>query len=187
MPAPRRTHSVQDRHGQTVYVPSTDPVSADIGPSTVTLTPGAVTTAPPPPSAAAAAGSPSGGGITVTAPAGVDVRHDPDSRTFTLTFGVDDAAAPASTTTTTTKVSSGQLIWQPQRPAAAAGASEVLRGAPAADVRDAADTGGAPARPPPLSRILTESTDEPPDTPTSPDERKSQYRPYISLYSRYRM
>ena len=47
MPSPRRAHSVQDRHGQTVYVPSADPLAADVGPS-ATVTPGATATAPLP-------------------------------------------------------------------------------------------------------------------------------------------
>ena len=98
--------------------------------------------------------------MTVSAPPGVEVRHDADSRTFTLTFGDVTTAAPGDSTPTT-KVSTAQLIWQPtQRVTQQAQA-------PADDVRDAAK--------PPLTRILSESTDEPPDTPTSPDGRKSQY------------
>jgi len=153
---PRRTHSVQERHGQTVYLPSTDPVSVDISPSSVTVTPGA-TTAGPPPGVTSSAGA-----MTVSAPPGVEVRHDADSRTFTLTFGVDDASAP---NTTTTKVSAAQLIWQPTtRP----GDEQ----APAGDVTDTGTRETGASKPPPLSRILTESTEEP-DTPTSPDSRKS--------------
>lgn len=175
---PKRTHSVQERHGQTVYLPSTDPVSVDISPSSVTVTPGATTTGPLPPSTGQSdrPGVTSAGGITVSAPAGVEVRHDANSRTFTLTFGVDDVTVPdtstTTTTTTTTKVSTAQLIWQPPSTATHRPGVE---GAPVDDVIDAAvmrET--AAAKPPPLSRILTESTEEPPDTPTSPDSRKSQ-------------
>ena len=167
---PRRTQSVQDRHGQTVYIPSTDPINADVRPSSVTVTPGATTTAPAP--GTAVAGSPSArrgqaagnAEMTVTAPPGVEVHHDADARTFTLTFGVVDGGGASDTT----KVSSAQLIWQPPRPAGTdrAEGTDPAR-APADDVRETS------AAKPPLSRILTESTEEPPETPTSPDERKS--------------
>jgi len=102
--------------------------------------------------------------MTVSAPPGVEVHHDVDSRTFTLTFAGDLGD-------TTTKVSTAQLIWQP--PARPDGAEPR---APARDdvTDDAADSApSAAARPPPLARILSASTDEPPETPTSPDERKS--------------
>jgi len=172
---PRRTHSVQDRHGQTVYLPSADPVSADISPSSATVTPGATTAGPPP--SADPTRSPSNRpgwandrvtsttSMTVSAPPGVDVRHDADSRTFTLTFGVDDIS---TTDPTTTKVSTAQLIWQPPTATERPGVTQ----APADDVSDAGTRETGTAKPP-LSRILSESTEEPPDTPTSPDGRKS--------------
>ena len=167
----RRTHSVQERHGQTVYLPSTDPVSAD-SPSSATVTPGATTTGPRP-SAAVAGGRPgragegatSAGAMTVSAPPGVEVHHDADKRTFTLTFGVNDISAPD----TTTKISAAQLVWQPPATTTA------HQHAPADDVSDAGARETGASKPPPLSRILTESTEEPPDTPTSPDAHKSQY------------
>jgi len=174
----RRTHSVQERHGQTVYVPSTDPLCADISPSSATVKPGATTarptTADPSERPGRAGQSVTAGAMTVSAPPGVEVRHDSESRTFTLTFGVGDD--DAADTTADTKVSAAQLIWQPppqqqqQRPPQGA---EL---APADDVTDApAARETSAAAKPSLSRILSESTDEPPDTPTSPDGRKSQY------------
>ena len=173
---PRRTHSVQERHGQTVYLPSTDPVSVDISPSSVTVTPGATTAGPPPSTGQSERpGVTSAGAMTVSAPPGFEVRHDVDSRTFTLTFGVDDVSAAdttTTTTTTTTKISTAQLIWQP--PTTSTMRPGVER-APADDLSDGRTREADAAKPPPLSRILTESTEEPPDTPTSPDTRKSQY------------
>jgi len=100
----------------------------------------------------------------------VEVRHDVDSRTFTLTFGLDDVTDTARTTTTT-KVSSAQLIWQPPSSSQHAPAGVDVTD----DVTQREAAGTAASRPPPLSRILTESTEEPPDTPTSPDSRKSQF------------
>ena len=178
---PRRTHSVQERHGQTVYLQSADPVSADISLSSATVTPGAITTGPPP--STAVAGGPSGWledgvtstrSMTVSAPAGVDVRHDADSRTFTLTFGVDDVGVPD---TTVTKISTAQLIWQPPTTT-----TTTQRQAPADDVSDAGTQETDTAKHP-LSRLLSESTEEPPDTPTSPDGRKSQYLIMIATAS----
>jgi len=58
---PRRTHSVQDRHGQTVYIPSTDPVRVDLSGGSVTMTPGATADAP----------TPTAGAMSVSAPPGV--------------------------------------------------------------------------------------------------------------------
>ena len=116
------------------------------------------------------------GAMTVSAPPGVEVRHDADSRTFTLTFGVDDVSAPD---TTTTKVSAAQLIWQPPATATTRPGNEHEQ-APACDVTDAGTRETGASKPPPLSRILTESTDEP-DTPTSPDSRKSQYFEYSGV------
>ena len=164
---PKRTHYVQDQHGQTVYMPSTDPVSADVSPSSVTVNRGATNIAPPTfQSGSSSDQRVSSGAMTVSAPPGVDVQHDEGSRTFTLTFGVD-GGAPDSATTTTTKISTAQLLWQP--PGATANQRPDVDRAPADDV-------SAAARPPPLARIVSESTEEPPDTPTSPDSRKSQYQ-----------
>jgi len=176
---PRRTHSVQEKHGQTVYLPSADPVSADISPSSATVTAGATTTQPPPSSVLAGGSSERPGraedsmtsarAMTVSAPPGVEVRHDADSRTFTLTFGVDDVN-PSDTTTT--KISAAQLIWQPPTTSQQQQQQPGVKHTPADDVSDAGtrETGSTK---PPLAKILSESTEEPPDTPTSPDGRKS--------------